>query len=190
MYKMNLFLKILITLLLTIVIILSNNYYVFWLLLLINIGLSIYKEDKITVTINLANLVVLFLSNYIKTFLLVFKLLFIINLVVSFLHFISEDEKKYIKSNYKGRRKNSLRIALYEKVFPKVLEKNKKKAKDIYGDNIDVDDKIEQDLERLYLQSRIRFYGFNNTYTLKWTYIDTLILFFSLVIFILLMIVR
>ena len=56
------------------------------------------------------------------------------------------------------------------------------------------EDKIDNDLERHYLQSKIRFNGYcdieDKTVKFKWTKIDTMILIMSILLFILCVIFR
>ena len=185
MYKMNFYLKLIIILFVSIITVVTNNYVILWSFFAL-IVLIKCKEHMIS---NLILLIVLLSSYLLSILLIIYKILFILDMLVLFVKTLTFNEKKALQMLFK-RNNKSLRISFYEENFDNIVEYNKTKIKELYKDDVSIDDKIESDLERHYLQARIRFYGINNSITFKWTYIDIMILILCIILFILLFILR
>ena len=115
---------------------------------------------------------------------IIFKILFIINFIITIYNSLSIDEKKVLV-----RENTSTRLGFYEDNFNKVVNDLNEKKLNYYDSDTSIDSRIEEYLGRKYLQSRIRFYNSttqNNYY--KWTLQDTIFLIVILVIFMVLFI--
>ena len=188
MYNMNFYLKILILILSILITVFSGNFIVLWLLLFILTFINLWSNHKKQLLFDCILIILLALVNRVNELLFIYKILFIINLIVTFISCLVDDEKKIIK---KSDNKN-LKNIFYKNNYKKIYEKNFNKIKNIYGDEIINDDIVLEDLERHYLQSKIRFYGYekkDEKKFLKFEKIDFAILLFVIFVFIILMVI-
>ncbi len=191
MYKMNLYLKMILTLLSIIITIITGNYIILWILLVCLTFLN-YRKDRHLLIIDLILIISLAISSRIGDFLILYKLLFIVSIIVTFIYFLTKEENKQLKLLFGKDSNNSTRDSFYNKYYNSILESNRKKVIDKYGD-ISFDEKVNNDLERKYLQSRIRFNGFvnKNIYDrIKWNRIDIMILILAILLFCIMIIFR
>lgn len=189
MYKPNLFLKIIITVLIAIIVAITNNYSLLWLMLLLISLINYIYKNNFQLFFDLIMVFILISGKYIWGMILIFRIIFLISLLLSFKGSLEIEEKQFIKNLYFPENNKKLKNKLFKKIFDDVVEKNKEEKEKIYTEEVFLDNKIEKDLDRLYLQSKIRFYG-RKTVDFKWCYIDTLILIVSIVMFIIFIIVR
>ena len=192
MYKMSVFLKLIILLLLTLVVIVTNNYFVLWLLLVLLTFINLKLNHGLEFILNIVLIVLLILVTTSSIFLFFYKLLLIINLVLTTIRVLDDREKSFLKSTFTYKNNKYYRTKFYEDSFNKIYDDNKKKVIEEYNNASLVDDTIEDSLERKYLQARMRFYGYkeNNEEFLEWTKLDTMILMLFLLIFMILLILR
>ena len=191
MYKMNIYLKMILTLLSIIITIITGNYIVLWILLVCLTFLN-YRKNKILLLGDLLLIIVLGISNRFDDVLVFYKLLFIISIIITFIYFLTDEEKKQLKLLFGKDSSKSLRDTFYNKNYNSIVEKNRKIVTEKYGE-ISFDDKVNYDLERKYLQSRIRFNGFvskNNSDRIKWNRIDIMILILAILLFCIMIIFR
>ena len=190
MYKMNFYLKNLIALLSIILSIISNNLIVLWLLLFILTFINFWSKNKKQLLIDLILVILLGISSRINSFLMIYKLLFVINVLYLLLVNYSTLEKKYITSLF-NHKDLSIRERFNKNDFKNVVDYNQNKKSLIYHDDVNIDSKIKDDLDRHYLQARIRFYGYNNESSNRfiWNKIDYLILIFVIFVFVILLVI-
>lgn len=186
MYKMNDTLKFIIVFLIICSILFINNSIILWLYLLTISVYNLYKRNKILSFVSLILIILLAYSRINIFVLFLFKLLLVMDILYTFYCY-------YVKNNnWLIRKSRRLRNSFYEENFDRIVDNINKKKEVYYGSDISIDEEIERELERKYIESRIRFYGFNNNIKLKhnvWTKLDILILLFSLIIFIFLIII-
>ena len=186
MYKINDTLKYIILFLIILSIAFINNIIILWLYLLLISVYNLYKRNKILSFISFILIILLVLSQNNLVIFFFFKLLLIIDLLLTFYSYFFKTGKTIRIGNRK------LRTMFYENNFDKVVENINKKKDVYYGEDILTDDEIERTLERKFLESRIRFYGFNKKSKIRkngWNKLDILLLLFSIVIFIILIII-
>lgn len=194
MYKVNFYLKLFVILLVMMSVAMTFNYYILWALL---IALSIFNfffNNRKILLIDCILVAILLLS-YISTPLLyVYKIAFILNVVISFIDSLTSKEKKFFKILFKDMEKKNRRNEFYEQKYNYILNTNRKLSNEVYKIDLINEDKINSDLERHYLQSKIRFNGYcdieDKKVTFKWTYIDTMIFILSIILFVLCIIFR
>lgn len=188
MYKMNIFLKLILTFLTLLVLLFTNSYIILWLLLLVITFLN-YRKSKNILIYDILLVVLLAVVSRVNYLTVLYKILFFINIIITLFYYLSLKEKKCLYSLYKGDKTNP-KEKFYELVFNDTFENNKKIVNNKYGD-INFDEKIQYDLDRKYLQSKIRFNGYyrkSNNLKIVWNKIDTMILLFSILIFIIMII--
>ena len=188
MYKMNIFLKLILTFLTLLVLLFTNSYIILWLLLLVITFLNYRKSNNILIY-DILLVVLLAVVSRVNYLTVLYKILFFMNIIITLFYYLSLKEKKCLYSLYKGDKTNS-KEKFYELVFNDTFENNKKIVNNKYGD-INFDEKIQYDLDRKYLQSKIRFNGYyrkSNNLKIVWNKIDTMILLFSILIFIIMII--
>jgi hypothetical protein len=100
---------------------------------------------------------------------------------------MSNNEKKQI-----FRKKTTAKKMYYEDNFDKIVNRINERKNKLYDEEVSIDNKIEESLARSYLQARIRYYGYasKKKYNNTWNRIDTLIVLFSIVLFIIFFILR
>ena len=186
MYRINILLKIIITLLVVTIVVITNNRIILWLLLFL---MSLYHLNNLKSLLVIDLILVLLLGfsvNY-DICLLFFKLLFIIDYLITFYKKLSLEDKKFL-----FRKKTTLKMMYYEDNFDKIIDRINENKNRLYDSDVSIDKKVEDELSRNYLQARIRFYGssLKKQKKIKWNRIDTLILLFSIVVFIILFLLR
>lgn len=184
MYKMNLLLKFIIVILTIALVVIINNRIILWLLLVLLTFYNLLKNKKLLL-IDFVLVILLGLSTSNIIYLLLFKILFIFNYLITVYKGLTTDEKKILV-----RENSSAKIDYFEKSFERVVKNINEKKIGLYDDELSIDKKIEKDLERSYLQARIRYYGLSNNKWYNWNRIDTLVLLLFLVIFVIMFILR
>lgn len=189
MFKMNLYLKLIIIISFSILLLFINNYIVLLLLLLLLFVVGLLVKNAKSLLIDLLLLLLFILSCYFPFVLVIYKILFIFNMIYLFIKNLSIKEKKYFYGLNNKYDKSSRREFYYSQVFEDIKNKNLKRAKNIYSDDVSIDNVIESDLERSYLQAKIRFYGYKDesfdSIKFSWRRLDTEIALFCVIIFIL-----
>ena len=192
MYKMNLFLKLIITMLTIITIVLTNNNIILWLLLLVITFNDVRKNNNAGLLIDFILIVLLFLINKSTNVIFLFKIIMILKLLVLLFFTFDRKEKEYLKNVFNSKDKVSERDKFYNLYKDRIFNDNYLKSKKIYLNDTVNDDKIISDLDNLYLESKIRFNGYfvNKRTSFEWNKIDIMILFLSIILFIIAFILR
>ena len=187
MYKMNLLLKLFITVLTIFIVVITNNRISLWLLLVLVSFYHLHKKNYILIVLDLVLVVLLGLSKDNELALLIFKIGYIIVFLVTMCLTVTKSELVIRNTNNK-----TLMKKYYEDNYERFVKSINVKKEKLYDEEVSIDNKIERDLERKYLQSRIRY---NDVYKVKensgkWTKIDTLILIFTIIMFVILFILK
>ncbi len=187
MYKMSILLKIIITMLTVIAVIIVDNRIILWLLLFV---LSFYHLRKFRIAllvIDLALVLLLGLSVNDYNYLLIFKIIYIINCLITFYSCLTIKDKKLL-----FKKKSTSKMMYYENNFDRINSRINIRKKEIYNSNVSINNKIEQDLESNYLFARMKYYDYfsKKSSFISWNKIDTLILLFTITIFILFIVLR
>ena len=194
MYKVNFYLKLFIALLLMIVTAMTYNYYVLWMMLCFVSLINYYYGNKKLLTISFILLLVLLLSYELRPFFYVYKLAVLVYILISLCCCFTTKEKKFFKILFKDVKRKNKKTLFYDSHYDSILEANRKLSNDTYKIDLINENKLNDDLERSYLQSKIRFNGYcdidDKTVSFKWTYVDTMILILSIILFILCIIFR
>lgn len=194
MYKMNALLKLIIFFLIIISITITNNYIILWLALVILTYYDIFKHNNIFhFVIDLILIVLLFLIKEVPIVISLFKIIYIIKITIMMLITINKDDITFFKSMFIKEGHSMNREDFYNTYFERKKEENIKKIEENYF-NEDINyEIINSDLDRLYLESKLRFNGYNkssNKYSINWAKIDSMILILSIIIFIIIFIMR
>jgi hypothetical protein len=192
MYSVNLNLRTFISLALTIVVIFINNYYLFWLLLFYMLLLSIVDRNYKTLLVNFAIALVLLFCYYNSKIKLLLKILFIINILITYFSSFGKKEKlniRYMSMYGDGTKtRKNLFITNYKE---RIVNYNKEMVSKLYKKDISIKDKVSFDLDNFYSYGRTRFFGYSNKITNmnnEWTWYDTLFLLAVIIVFVLLFI--
>ena len=185
MYKMNILLKFIFVILTISIVVITNNRIELWLMLLLLSIYNLHKNKKISIFVDLLLVLLLGFSTNYEICLLLFKILFIINFIITIFNSLSLEEKKLLV-----RENTSSKLDFYEENFDRIVKNINERKMNIYDEGVSIDNRIERDLERSYLQSKIRFNNSNKNNYYKWNKIDSLFLLFFIVVFVILFILR
>ncbi len=185
MYRMNLLLKIIIIFLIVIAIIISNNYITLWFLLVL-LTFYNYKTNKLLV-IDIFLIIFLALVSRIGSLLIFYKFFYLFDLILTLSIKITFKDRRLLKYLFRKYENKSLKREFYDNNIKDVLDYNEKQKNKLYDESISIDDKVARDLDRKYLQSKIRFNGYSTnsmkTVKLSWNTIDTMILLLFVLLF-------
>ena len=182
MYKMNELLKFIIVILTISIVILTGNRIILWLFLFPLTIYHFYKNKKILMIFDFILVLLLAFSTHYIFCLYIFKVLYLIIYLLT----VKKHFNIYKKDN------KSSKIKFYEEHFDKIVKDINKRKKEIYDEDVNIDSAIERNLERSYLQAKIRYYDIINddVNKIKFNRIDILILCLSIIIFLILFILR
>ena len=106
---------------------------------------------------------------------------------------LNKNDISFLKSMFVKKGYNMNKESFYNNYFERIKDENIKKIQENYL-NEDINNEIiSKDLDRLYLESKIRFNGYNksnNEYSINWTKIDSMILALSIILFIIIFVMR
>lgn len=193
MYKVNFYLKLLILFLTFVIVALTSNYIILWFLLAILTFIHFYSKNKKLIFLDLLLVVFLGVSYKLCSLLFLYKIIYLIDIVITFIISLLFKEKRFFKLLFNMYDNKSNKTRFYEENYNDILLNNENKAFVKYGSDISINDKSKEDLDRKYLQAKIRFYGYNERNTplfFKWTKTDSILLALVLIIFIILFILR
>ena len=183
---MNILLKFIFTLLTISIVVITNNRIILWLFLLLLTFYNLYKYKKISLFVCFILIPLLGFSKDNEIFLLIFKLIFIVNFLLTIYNNLTDDDKRLLV-----KEKRTTKLDFFENNFERIVKNIKEKKQELYDEDVSIDDRIENDLERQYLQARIRYYNYNSKKKwYNWNRIDTLVLLLLLIVFVILFILR
>ena len=191
MYKMNLFLKIILLVILLLITALCSNHLLLWILFLSLTFVHFIKNmKKITILDILLFILLIFVDNiYVK---FIFKILFIITSIVTFLLLLTRNEIIFIKWILGLENNKTLKSRFKKDQLNILIKDNKKMVNKYYDGKESIDDKVASDLEKKEMLARMRFLGYKTNYNNlveSWCGYDTLVFVAALLLFILLLIV-
>ena len=159
MYRVNLFLRIIFTIVLFFITLFLNNYYLFWLLLFYMLFISLVDRNYKSLLINFAIVLILLFCFYTSKIRILLVFLFLINILYVFITSFHKYEIIYLRYLFSKRfRKNFF----YDNNINKIIDYNQGKVKAIYGDVSNIDKKVKADIDSLYLYGKVRFYEYGN----------------------------
>ena len=187
MYKMSLLLKLIIIILTITIVVISNNRIILWLILFVLSLFHLKMSKKIIILLDLILVLLLGLSVNEEVCLLIFKIIFIIDCFITIVLRLSNEDKKVL-----FRKKTTSKLMYYEDKFDKIVSRINEKKNKIYDEDVSIDKKIEEDLDRNYLQAKIRYMKSSKIKKryFTWNRIDTLILLLAITVFMILFILR
>ena len=183
MFKIDLILKIMLFIITIFITVITNNKIILWLLLMILSFYNLYKNKKLLL-ISIILTILLALSVDKENFLLIYKILFIINVVLTFYSTLTNEDKKYLFQ------KKETKLDFYENNFDRIVKNIEIKKSNMYDKDISIDNRIENDLERQYLQSKIRYYSVYSKRNNVWNIINMILLILIIILIILLFVLR
>ena len=195
MYRVNIFIRFLILILLYVIIIFTYNPIINWLLFVMIVLLHILYKKYYFLFIDLIISLILFLSCYYVELFLPFKIFMIVLFTIEFITTMNLNEKLLLNLIFNKKKNKILRSSFYDNNIKKVNNHNKSMIMKIYrSEDINIDGKNIRDLDRLYLQSRIRFNGIKRNgdkdLYIKINKIDIMILLLAIILFVILFIFR
>ena len=188
---MNLFLKIILLVILLLITALCSNHLLLWILFLSLTFVHFIKNmKKITILDILLFILLIFVDNiYVK---FIFKILFIITSIVTFLLLLTRNEIIFIKWILGLENNKTLKSRFKKDQLNILIKDNKKMVNKYYDGKESIDDKVASDLEKKEMLARMRFLGYKTNYNNlveSWCGYDTLVFVVALLLFILLLIV-
>lgn len=185
MYRMNLLLKIIVCFLIILTIIISNNYITLWALLVL-LTFYNYKDNKLLI-FDVFLIILLAIASRIDGLLFFYKLFYLFVLIYTFYFNITFKDRRLFKYLFRKYENKSLKQEFYDNNINDILDYNEKQKNKLYNESVSIDDKVVRDLDRKYLQSKIRFNGYctkrMKTVKLNWNTIDTMILTLFILLF-------
>ena len=189
MYKVNLSLRTIIYFIFSILVIFMDNYYLFWLLVFYTLLLSIVDRYYKSLLCDFAIVLILLFCYYTSKIKLIIKVLFLINFFVIYISSFSKIEMSNIK--YRALYSDSVKSRkklFFENNIDRIVNKNRVNFESIYKKDISLKEKNNFDLNKLYVFSRTRFYGYSNkitNFSNTWKLYDTLFLIVSILVLLL-----
>ena len=188
MYKMNFYLKLLLVILISVVVCFTSNFIILWLLLVL-LTCSNWRKDLNPLKVfDIVLIFLLAIAKDIDLMLIFFKVLYIINLVLTFIFTLNRLDKLYLKSKFSRTNTRGLKRHFYNKNRKKVKEYVNSEKDRLYTKDVPISDKVNSMLARRYNESKIRFNELTarelKDVKLNWTKIDTLILLLAVTLFV------
>ena len=186
MYRMNFYLKIFLVLAISTVVIFTSNFIILWLLLVL-LTCSNWKEHLSPLKVfDIVLIFLLAIAKDINLILIFFKVLYIINLILTFIFTLSRLDKLYLKSKFVRTNTRGLKRQFYNKNRRKAVEYVNSEKDRLYTKDVPIDDKVDSVLARRYNESKIRFNELVarelKNVRLNWTRIDSYILLLAFVL--------
>ncbi len=184
MYRVNFWLKTIVSILFVISIIFLNSYYLWSVLFLYLLIVSIADRNYHSLAGVIFIPIILFLLTYDFKAKIILKVLSIIIVFLLLIFSYNKREKSWLKGLFRSKRNRSKR-EFKDKFLNSIIEENREKVKEYYEEELIINNKVKEDLERKYLLARIRFLGNNykdNKIIKKFTLYDLLFFIFSTVI--------
>jgi hypothetical protein len=183
---MNFYLKIFLVLAISTVVIFTSNFIILWLLLVL-LTCSNWKDHLSPLKVfDIVLIFLLAIAKDIDLILIFFKVLYIINLVLTFIFTLSRLDKLYLKSKFVRTNTRGLKKQFYNKNRKKAVEYVNSEKDRLYTKDVPIDDKVNLVLARRYNESKIRFNELVarelKNVRLNWTRIDSYILLLAFIL--------
>ena len=192
MYKTNIILKSIFLLAFILITVLTSIHILFWSLLLYLVYLAIKDRNIKALILDIVLLLILLFVKFDDITRVILIVLMIINILLIYFNSFTKNEVEVLKehlsySNIKKRKK-----FFYQKYENKIKEKCENSLSFYNSDEKTIDNKVNRELDKLYLYGKVRFFGYDNKMTSilsKWTINDLVFLLVSLTLLIFLRII-
>ena len=189
MYRTNIILRTVIMLLYLVSILFIDERIMFFILLTYYVLLTLKDRNMKALLLDFAMLLVLLFILYTHKVEIILKIISLANLVLIYLTSFTDKELEDIKYNYSYTSVTNRKRLFFKTYKDKIVSDNEEKYKGYSYTKDEFDTRTTDDLERLYLYGKIRFFGYSNKITnvlSKWGLYDLVFLIVSLVFLVLL----
>ncbi len=189
MYRTNIILRTVIMLLYLVSILLIDERVMFFILLTYYVLLTLKDRNMKALLLDFAMLLVLLFILYTHKVEIILKIISFANLVLIYLTSFTDKEIEDLKYNYSYTSVTNRKRLFFKTYRDIIVSDNEEKYKGYSYTKNEFDTRTTDDLERLYLYGKIRFFGYSNKITnvlSKWGLYDLVFLVVSLVFLVLL----
>lgn len=189
MYRTNIILRTVIMLLYLVSILLIDERVMFFILLTYYVLLTLKDRNMKALLLDFAMLLVLLFILYTHKVEIILKIISFANLVLIYLTSFTDKEIEDLKYNYSYTSVTNRKRLFFKTYRDRIVSDNEEKYKGYSYTKNEFDTRTTDDLERLYLYGKIRFFGYSNKITnvlSKWGLYDLVFLVVSLVFLVLL----
>ena len=189
MYRTNIILRTVIMLLYLVSILFIDERISFFILLTYFVLLTLKDRNMKALLLDFAILLVLLFILYSHKVEVILKILSIANIVLIYLTSFTDKEIEDLKYNYSYTSVANRKRLFFKTYKDRIVADNEEKYKGYSYTKNEFDTRTTDDLERLYLYGKIRFFGYNNKITnvlSKWGIYDLVFLVVSIVFLVIL----
>ena len=189
MYRTNIILRTVIMLLYLVSILFIDERISFFILLTYFVLLTLKDRNMKALLLDFAILLVLLFILYSHKVEIILKILSIANIVLIYLTSFTDKEIEDLKYNYSYTSVANRKRLFFKTYKDRIVADNEEKYKGYSYTKNEFDTRTTDDLERLYLYGKIRFFGYNNKITnvlSKWGIYDLVFLVVSIVFLVIL----
>lgn len=189
MYRTNIILRTVIMLLYLVSILFIDQRIMFFILLTYYVLLTLKDRNMKALLLDFAMLLVLLFILYTHKVEIILKIISIANLILIYLTSFTNKEIEDLKYNYSYTSVTNRKRLFFKTYKDRIVSDNEEKYKGYEYTKNEFDTRTTDDLERLYLYGKIRFFGYNNKITnvlSKWGLYDLVFLIVSLVFLVIL----
>ena len=187
MYKTNIILRTVFFFAYILAIILIGEKNMFWPILIYLFLITLKDRNVKSLLLDVNILIILLFALYTTKISIFLKLVSIINLIILYIGSFTKGEIKDLKYNYSYTNIKNRKNLFLNTYLEKIKDDNAKKFSNYSYSDMDFNNKLNDDLNRLYLYGKVRFYGYNNKMTnilTKWTLYDLVFLIVSVLMII------
>ena len=189
MYRTNIILRTVVMLLYLVSILFIDERVMFFVLLTYYVLLTLKDRNMKALLLDFAILLVLLFILYSHKVEIILKILSIANIVLIYLTSFTDKEIEDLKYNYSYTSVANRKRLFFKTYKDRIVADNEEKYKGYSYTKNEFDTRTTDDLERLYLYGKIRFFGYNNKITnvlSKWGIYDLVFLVVSIVFLVIL----
>ena len=183
MYRTNIILRTVIMLLYLVSILFIDERILFFILLTYYVLLTLKDRNMKALLLDFAMLLVLLFILYTHKVEIILKIISIANVVLIYLTSFTDREIEDLKYNYSYTSVTNRKRLFFKTYKSRIVADNEDKYKEYNYTKNEFDTRTTDDLERLYLYGKIRFFGYSNKITnvlSKWGLYDLVFLVVSL----------
>ena len=183
MYRTNIILRTVVMLLYLVSILFIDERVMFFVLLTYYVLLTLKDRNMKALLLDFAILLVLLFILYTHKVEIILKILSLANIILIYLTSFTDKEIEDLKYNYSYTSVANRKRLFFKTYKNRVVSNNEEKYKGYSYTKNEFDTRTTDDLERLYLYAKIRFFGYNNKITnvlSKWGIYDLVFLLVSL----------
>ena len=183
MYRTNIILRTVIMLLYLVSILFIDERISFFILLTYFVLLTLKDRNMKALLLDFAMLLVLLFILYTHKVEIILKIISLANIVLIYLTSFTNKEIEDLKYNYSYTSVANRKRLFFKTYKDRIVADNEEKYKGYSYTKNEFDTRTTDDLERLYLYGKIRFFGYSNKITnvlSKWGFYDLVFLVVSL----------